>query len=111
MKTKRTIGIVVLLAGIAMIFFSMYIMNEVTAGRGQISQAQRSVDRGTSLFNATPWTRGVGKGISGAAQKKINKYSAEADRYERIAGRLKIGGIILIIVGAGVLLLARKKHA
>lgn len=111
MKSKRIFGIVVLLVGVAMIFFSMYIMNEVTSGRAQISQAKRNVDQGTKIFNISPVTRGVGQTLSSSANKKIGKYSEEADRYERMAQLLRVGGIVLIVVGGVIIFLSRKKKA
>ena len=92
-----------------MIFFSMYIMNQVDTGRQQIYAGQREVDQGNSLFNLNPATKEVGKGIFGSAQKRIDAGTAEADRYQQMANWLKIGGIVLIIVGIGSIFLPRKK--
>jgi hypothetical protein len=110
MNSKRVFGVVILLAGGAMIFFSMYIMGQVSTGREQLSEAQSQVDRGSGLFDLNPLTKEIGKGITGSAQRKIDRYGKEADQYAQMASWLKIGGIVLIIVGAGTLFLGRKKR-
>jgi hypothetical protein len=105
------VGVVILIIGVAMIFGSMYISGQVAEGRQRISAAQSQINRGSGLFNLNPITQEVGKGITRSAQKKINRYSQEADRYAEMASWLKIGGIILIVVGAGVSILGSRKKS
>lgn len=109
MNSKNALFIVLALIGIGMFFFSMHIMGQVEAGRQQIYAGQRQVDQSQRLFNLTPVTKEVGKEFTGSAQKRIDAGSAEADYYQQMANWLKIGGIVLIIVGVGGFIYSRKK--
>lgn len=109
MNSKRIIGIVLIVIGIVMFIFSNSISNQVAEGRGEISSAQEKVDTGSTLFSVTPQSKQVGKLITGSAQEKINEGSAKADYYESMAHSLKIGGIVVFIIGIGVVFLGRKR--
>ena len=109
MNLKRMIGIIVSICGIATIFVSIYIKNQVATGKEIASKAQSQVDVGTSLFSLTPVTKEIGKGISGQAQSKIDEGQRQISYYEGLANGLLIGGIGLIILGGAVVLLGRKK--
>lgn len=110
MNSKRVLGIVIFLVGIVMICFSMYISNQVAEGRGQISEAQGKLNQGNSLFGMSSTTKEVGKIFTSGAQSKINAYSEQADYYAQVANWLKIGGIVLVVIGVGVVVLCRKKR-
>ena len=101
MKTLRIFGIVVLLAGIASLFFSNYIMNQVNAGMVKIEKGQKAVDKGNELFSLNPIAKEVGKGLTGSAQKKIDAGQQQIEQYTQLAGQLQTGGIIAIVAGAG----------
>lgn len=102
MKLLRIFGILILLAGIACIFFSHYISNQVAEGKIKIEKGQKAVDQGNSLFSMSPYTKPVGKKLSSSSQKKIDEGKEEVSYYEQIAQTLQISGIVAIIVGAGV---------
>lgn len=108
-KVQRLIGAVVLLIGLVLFGFSLYIQNQVEEGKGQISSAQEKVNRGSALFSLRPETREIGKGITDSAQKKINAGEEEVAYYEDLAGKLKIGGIIVALLGIGIMFFPRKK--
>lgn len=101
------VGLVIL--GIVCLFFSSYIRGQVEEGRGKISKAQSVVDKGNSLFSLNPVTKEVGKGITGSVQNKIDEGSKEADFYESMAMLLRIGGIVLIVAGAGLFIYRQYK--
>lgn len=109
MSGKRIFGIILFIAGVAMIGASMYIKTQVLEGREQISSAQKKVDTGKGLFSMTPYTKDVGDALGKSAQKKIEAGTAEADKYEKIAGWLQIGGIVFMIGGAFMIIIGRKK--
>ena len=111
MKKKRSLGILLLVGGVALILFSMYISGQVTEGREKISNAQNQVDRGKKLFSLTPYTEPLGKGLTGAAQRKIDEGRQEADEYAQLADWLKIGGVVCIIAGGAVFLMSRKRRS
>ena len=107
MNIKRIIAIVLIIGGVALILVSNYIKGEVASGRDQISSAQSKVDTADQVFSLNPYSKQVGKQITGSAQKKIDAGSAEAAHYEEMARWLQIGGIVLIVAG-GALFLLRK---
>ncbi len=111
MNRKRICGIVVFICGLALIGGANYIETQVNQGRSQINSAQKSVDRGNSLFSLSPATKGVGQAITGGAQKKIDEGRREVAQYSQLASSLQIGGIILLVVGAGIVLFSWKKKA
>ncbi len=109
MSWKRIIGILLALAGIALVLTSNYISDQVEAGKEQINSAQEKVDKGSSLFSLSPYTKDVGKEITDSAQKKIDAGKLEVIQYETLAGKLKIGGIALIVVGGLLVIFGRRK--
>jgi hypothetical protein len=63
-----------------------------------------------SVFSISKYTKPVGKQITGSAQNRINAGQAEVDKYQAIATNLKIGGIIIIVIGAALFIFSRKKN-
>ncbi len=110
MNTKKIIGIALIVVGAVMLFFSNYIAEQVSSGRMQIQQAQSQVDTTDSLFSQTKYTKPVGNIFTGSAQKKIDAGQADVDKYQSMSNNLKIGGIILIIIGAAVLFIPMKRR-
>jgi hypothetical protein len=106
MKFKRILGIVLIVAGIAMFFMSNYIAEQVAEGKGQISSAQQKVDTGNKLFSLNPATKEVGKTFSGSAQKKIDEGKLEVTKYEKIADLLHTGSIVLVIAGVVLVIMS-----
>ena len=102
MKFLRILGILILLAGIASIFFSNYITNQVNEGKIKIEKGQKTVDQSNSLFSSNPYTKQVGKEMSSSSQKKIDEGKEEVSHYEQIAQILQMSGIAAIVVGAGI---------
>lgn len=111
MSGKRIFGILLVLAGVALVLTSNYISNQVEAGKEQINSAQDKVDKGNSLFSMSPYTKDVGEQITGSAQKKIDEGKLQVIQYETLAGKLKIGGIALIIVGLLFIIFGRKRRS
>jgi hypothetical protein len=103
MSVKRISGIIFLIVGIAMYLFSNYIGDQVTAGKEKIAKAQKEVNQSGSLFSLSPYTKEIGKEISGSGQKKIDEGNLKVGKYEQMAQRLSIGGIAIAILGAGIL--------
>ena len=109
MLTKRILGIIIIIIGICLIGSSFYIKSRVSSGREQIAEAESTVRKGEQLFSLNPVTKEVGKGITDSAKRKIQAGSAEADRYELIAVWFQISGSVLIVLGAGLIFMSRKK--
>lgn len=110
MKT-RIFGIVLLLLGAGLLFFSNYIATQVAEGKLSIKNGQEQVDTLNSAFSQTQYTKPFGKFFTGGAEKKIEAGQVEVDKYERIANTINTIGIICLICGAAILILgfARKK--
>ena len=111
MLIRRIIGVLLIIAGIASFCTSLYIMSEVEAGKQKISNAQQKVDQGNGLFSLNPITEEIGQGVSSSAQSKINAGQAEIAKYTKLANNLQIGGIVLVIAGAGILFIGKKKKS
>lgn len=110
MDAKRIFAIALIVVGAIMLLFSHYIAEQVAEGRLKISSGQRQVNTIDSAFSHSQYTKPVGGMLTGSAQRRIDAGSAEADRYESIAHKLQFGGVILIIIGAGMLFIGRRRH-
>lgn len=113
MKTKKIASIVIVAIGVVLFLISMYITKQVLAGQEQINSGQQKVDTANKMFGMNPVTKQVGKTfVTGSAQERINAGQAEVDYYTQVAMWTKIGGIVLIVVGAGYFFFGckKKKH-
>ncbi len=88
---KKVIGLVVLLAGVVLFIFAKYEQNRVGNAKGTFG-------RGSSMFSGNA----VGSSVNGYVQGQLSQYDTQLKLCE-------IGGIILMVLGAGVLYFARKK--
>lgn len=104
MRSKKTLGIGILVIGVLLIIGAIYIKGQVAHGREQISSAKSTMHAGESILGLSPATKGAGSMLGSAGNKKIAEGSAEADKYEKIAGGLQIAGIAALVIGAGMLL-------
>lgn len=105
MKAARILGILILIAGVVMLFYSNYINNQLGEGRSKVASAQRKVDIGNSLLSLNPETKQYGEEmVTSRVQEKINEGKMTIAEYQRLADRLQTWGIVLI-VGGGVVFL------
>jgi hypothetical protein len=102
MVARRIVGIILVLAGIAMLVSSHIITVRVAEGSMQISSAQGQVDQANQLFSLNPYSKQAGKVVTGSAQNQINEGRHTVAYYEGLARTLQIAGIVSIIVGVGV---------
>jgi len=109
MNSKKVISIIVILVGVAFLFFSNYITKEVAAGRIKIEQGQKKIDTVDSIFSTNKFTKPIGKEITGSGQRKIAEGKMTIKRYESISNQLHLAGIVLIVVGFGLFLFWKKK--
>lgn len=102
MNAKRILGIVLAVGGIAMFMVSVYITNQVESGQMQIESGQQKVDTANKLFSLDPTVQAVGeKVLTDPAQQQIDAGKEQIAHYQMLAQRLKVGGIILFVVGIG----------
>jgi HAMP domain-containing protein len=109
MRIKTILGIIILITGIALLGVSFYIKNRVVEGQTQIAEAQDKVDTGKAIMSLNSVTREIGRGVAAAAQKKIEEAEAMATEYAKMAKQLQIGGIIVIVLGAAIILVGKRK--
>jgi len=109
MGTRRILGIVILLGGLVVLFTAHYIQEQVDIGRGKISAAEGKVATGSRLFSLSPATKGIGESIERSSQKTLSKYKDDADYYEHLAGQLRIGGWVVTLAGALLILIPSRK--
>lgn len=109
MNVRKTIGIVIAIGGVVLILTSRYISARVLEGKAQIASGQSQVDTTESLFSLTPATKPVGKGLTESGRQRIAAGQMEVDRYEQLAGQLKMGGYAMILVGLIMFLIPSRK--
>ncbi len=109
MKGQKILGIALIVIGAGLLLFSDYIATQVAEGKLKIERAQSQVDTTESLFSVSKYTKPVGKTFTGSAQKRIDAGQSQVDYYEGLSNNLKIGGIVLIVIGAALLFIGRKK--
>lgn len=110
MNWKQIIGILVIVLGIALIIFVVQGNKKLEEGREEISSGKKKVKQTQQLFSFTPVTKQFGQGLTSGAQGKIAEGELTIEQYEKIFMWCKIGGIALIVVGAGLILFCRTKR-
>lgn len=109
MRIKRIAGIIIFLLGLGFVGLAIYIKQEVELGKIKIANAEEKIDQGNRLFSLHPISKEIGKGVSRAAQRKIDAGKDQVVEYEKIANWSQIGGIVLLCIGASLVLFTRKK--
>lgn len=109
MGLKKYFSAIVFLVGILMVGGSFYIKKQVAEGKIQVSDAERSVRQGKALFSLNPVSKQIGEGLTRSADRKIASAKDEIQYYTNLAQLLLVGGIVLIVVGAGMFVLKRKR--
>ena len=109
MNVKQVIGGIIFVGGLGLLYLAHYINVQVEEGNTQILSGQQKVDQTNSLFNMSPYTKGVGQGLTSGAQQQINEGKGTVEYYTAIANRCRIGGIAALVVGAGMIFFFRKK--
>jgi hypothetical protein len=96
MSTKRIVGIVIVIIGIIVICYANY-------QKHRIAEAQGNIKKGTSLFSGSSTGGQVGQAVGGVMEGKVSSYNTPVML-------LLIGGIVLVIVGAGMVLFCKKRR-
>lgn len=106
MSYKRIIGIIIVLIGILLIFFSFYI-------KSRVAYELHNVKTKTELLERHPFARSGGKTskqIASTTGKAANQIAQErAASYQTTAMWLLISGIVVIIVGALIIVFGRSR--
>lgn len=91
MNSKQIGGLIALIIGILVLIFAFY-------AKSRVAEVKKEIHKGSGLFPNNP----VDKQISVALEKKVGAYDAPI-----MWGM--IGGIVLVIVGAGTMLCCRRR--
>ena len=110
MNVKQVLGGIIFVGGLGLLYLAHYINEQVAEGNLQILSGQKKVNQMNSLFNMSPYTKDVGKGITSGAQQQINEGQNTIEYYTMVANRCRIGGIVALVVGAGMVFYYRKKR-
>ena|SRR3990167_617094 len=102
-RWMKRLGVLLIVLGGASIGGSLYIQHQVEEGSEKIKKAEQTVDRGRSFLSLNPATDEIGKGLARSADKKIQMGKEQIAHYTQMASRLKIGGIVLVVLGAALL--------
>lgn len=109
MNGKQILGGIIFVGGLGLLYMAHYINVQVAEGNLQILSGERKVNQMNSLFNATPYTKDVGQGLTSGAQKQIDEGKNTIEYYTKVANRCQFGGIAALVVGAGMMFYFRKK--
>jgi hypothetical protein len=109
MNVKQVLGGIIFVGGLGLLYLAHYINEEVAEGNLQILSGQKKVNQTNSLFNMSPYTKGVGQGLTSGAQKQIDEGKNTVEYYTMVANRCQMGGIAALVVGAGMVFFFRKK--
>jgi hypothetical protein len=106
---KQVVGLLAIVLGIALIVFVIYGNNQLDQGKDEIASGKKKVKQTQQIFSFTPVTKQVGQGLTSGAEQQIAAGELTVEQYENMFKWCKIGGIVLIVLGAGLVLFCRKQ--
>jgi hypothetical protein len=109
MRGKKILGIVLVIVGIGLFGFSLYLKQQIESGQIQVSDAQSRLDFGKKLLPSDPLSKGAGNVASSPFQSKIDAAVQQIKTYGSLATGTKLAGFVLILTGGAILLVSRKK--
>ncbi len=111
MNFKQVVGLLAIVLGIALIIFVIYGSDQINQGKEEIASGKKKVKQTQQIFSFNPVTKQVGQGLTSGGEQRIAEGELTIEQYENIFKWCKIGGIVLIVLGAGLVLFCRKqKH-
>ena len=109
MKTRRIWGIVCIIVGAVMLFFSHYISKQVAEGKIQIRQGKQAIKSTKSVFGISKYTKPIGQTLTSSGRKKLAAGEQDIAKFTEMSRNLKMSGIVLIIVGLGLIFIGKRK--
>jgi hypothetical protein len=106
---KQIIGLLAVLLGVALIIFVVYGNQKLDEGREEIASGKQKVKQTQQLFSFNPVSKQVGQGLTSGAQDRIAEGEMTVEQYEKMLMWCEIGGIALIVVGAGLMFFCRTR--
>lgn len=101
----RILGIVILCIGFVVLFFGNYIANQIEAGKEQIQSGQSQINTYKNIFSINPVSKQVGNQMMKPYEERISRGQTEITEYEALVIKLRIAGVILIIIGLALALI------
>lgn len=96
---KKILSILLIILGTGCYFGSMYIENQVAAGKMKLQDAQKKLDQTDQLLSISPYSAPLGKGLKEASKGKIQEGQQQISYYTDLASNLKIASYLLIGLG------------
>lgn len=109
MKLGRIFPFLFLIGGVVLFLISSYIQKEVDEGRIQISEAREQVETSKKVFGLFSVTKPIGEEIGKRADKKISAGKKDIAHYQKLADQLRIGAIVLVVIGVILFFFTGKK--
>ena len=91
MNAKKITGLILLIIGAIILIVALY-------AKSRVAEVKKGIHKGSSMFSDNP----VNRQIDSALEKKIGAYDTPI-----LIGI--IGGVILIVVGAGTMVYSRRR--
>lgn len=107
LMVKLVAGILLILIGVIMIFFSNDIADQIREGRERVSAGQSQVDTFNAPFSVHPYSRQVGQQFTRGAQSQIDAGNQQIAYYSQFVSPLQIGGIVILLLGVAFVFFAR----
>ena len=104
MKSKKISGSILLIVGITFYIFGAFISGQVKEGEKKIQGAQSGVNTATGVTRINRYTKQVGRFFASPIQNKINQGKEKAGKFKVLSLCLRIGGILLFVIGIFILL-------
>lgn len=96
---KKAFSILLILLGIASYSGSIYIDNQLSAGKLKLKKAEKNLNKADQALSLTPYTSPLGKGLKEASKDKIDEGKRQINYYSNLSETLKIGGYLLAGLG------------
>ncbi len=109
----RVLGVLVVILGGSLFYFSNYIAEQVEEGKQQVVEGQKKVDTVRNFSALSPYTKDLGGMVADSGQKKIDAGKQDIHKYSQLANQLHLGGVIVVITGfclIGLSFIPKKNH-
>ena len=103
MNIRRAIGIFLLAIGIIAIFLASYVADQVAV---ESAKAQKKIAKGKQIFSGNPFSEAIGGAVVGSAEGKV---ASEVAKYNQIVLLMRVGGIFVAVIGAGMTIFCKSK--
>lgn len=107
---KKIFSGLFIVLGIVCYSGSIYIENQVAAGKIKLKKAQKNLDKADQALSLTPYTSPLGKGLKEASKDKIDEGKRQINYYSDLSETLKIGGYLLASLGCLGMFFSFKKN-